>query len=160
MATEHILVPRQKYEQLTMSANSNNVLRDQHTSKQQAPEHDDTEKKHQDNLQHNYDPGNDDDDYASATDSDDSDNSYLYNDGNTETNITENTEQGNNGDKKEKESYASAAFQKKRTREDVLPRPPGIMKKDIDIAIAKRYKNLNKTKPKHKNINVKRWIKW
>ena len=170
MATEHILIPRQKYEQLTMAANSNNAITDLDTSKEREEEEQRTsekfEKKDDKDIRHYDEDSNDD--YPSATDSDDSRNSELYKEFNVDSDITDKTDSSkpNSLDKKKKKKKkkkmndrgSSTEFSKKRTRDDIIPRPPGIMKKDIDIGIAKRRSNMSK--PKHKKNNIKRWIKW
>ena len=156
MATEHILVPRQKYEQLTMAANSNNVLRDQDTPKEEQEEsHENVDNR--DNKHIESDDDNSSDDYPSPADSDDS--------GASELNITEEGDKSklktvDKKKKKIKDRDSSTNVHKKRTRDDIIPRPPGIMKKDIDIGLGKKHSNISKAKYKKNNNNIKRWIKW
>lgn len=169
MATEHVLVPRQKYEQLTSTANS---ITDKDTSK--IGQHQNIEKDDNNGIIQDDDDVTIDD-YPSATDSDDSD-AYNISNAGSDVSGTPDAPQQHSHDKKKKKNkkkeeelkknktvYASTSFhkkkKKKRTRDDIIPRPPGIMKKDIDFAISKTLNN-NITKSKPKKNNVKRWIRW
>ena len=166
MATEHVLVPRQKYEQLTASANSyndggNNIINNNNKDS----DIESTERKDNVNRPVKYEQH--DGDYLTDTDVDDGYNDSYNSDINSDAELgyLGNTQQDGDNSKKQENTKKKKKTKKnpdsynKRTREDIVPRPPGILKKDVDIVLAKRRRH-NVNNSKQKKINIKKWIKW